>query len=36
MNKVNLAEKFSLFNGLWKPKIVGELNNQLQKMKFMC
>ena len=32
MDKVNLAEKFSLFNGLWEPKIVGELNNQYVKL----
>ena len=25
--KVNLAEKFSLFHDLWSPKIVGELND---------
>lgn len=28
MNKVNLAEKFSLFSEYWSPKIVGELNGQ--------
>ncbi len=32
MDKINLAEKFSLFNGLWEPKIVGELNNQYVKL----
>ena len=32
MNKVNLADKFSMFNGLWEPKIVGELNNQHVKI----
>lgn len=32
MNKVNLAEKFSMFNSLWEPKIVGELNNQHVKI----
>ena len=32
MNKVNLAEKFSLFDGLWEPKIAGELNNQYVKL----
>lgn len=32
MNKVNLVEKFSLFNRLWEPKIVGELNNQYVKL----
>ena len=28
MQKVNLAEKFSLFTEHWSPKIVGELNGQ--------
>lgn len=32
MEKVNLAEKFSSFQDYWKPKIVGELNNQLIKL----
>ncbi|HEX8491998.1 MAG TPA: cupin domain-containing protein [Pyrinomonadaceae bacterium] len=32
MEKVNLAEKFSLFHEYWKPKIVGELNGQLIKL----
>lgn len=32
MEKVNLAEKFSLFQEYWKPKIVGELNGQLIKL----
>lgn len=32
MNRVNLADKFSLFNGFWDPKIVGELNNQYVKL----
>lgn len=32
MNKVNLAEKFSLFHGLWEPKIVGYLNDQYVKL----
>lgn len=32
MNKVNLAEKFSLINKQWEPKIVGELNNQHIKL----
>ena len=27
-NKVNIKEKLSLINDLWKPRIVGELNNQ--------
>lgn len=32
MQKVNLAEKFSLFDGHWEPKIAGELNNQYVKL----
>ena len=32
MEKINLAQKFSLFNEHWSPKIVGELNNQLVKL----
>jgi mannose-6-phosphate isomerase-like protein (cupin superfamily) len=32
MNKVNLAEKFSLFSDHWSPKIVGELNGQMIKL----
>jgi mannose-6-phosphate isomerase-like protein (cupin superfamily) len=32
MEKVNLAEKFSLFNEHWTPKIVGELNGQHVKL----
>ena len=32
MKKVNLSEKFSLFEGYWEPKIVGELNGQLVKL----
>jgi len=32
MNKVNLAEKFSLFSEYWSPKIVGELNGQHVKL----
>jgi len=36
MEKVNLREKFSLFNDCWKPKIVGELNSQQVKLvKFL-
>jgi len=36
MEKVNLAEKFGLFDEHWSPKIVGELNGQnvmLAKLK---
>jgi len=32
MNKVNLAEKLSLFHEYWKPKVVGELNGQYVKL----
>jgi mannose-6-phosphate isomerase-like protein (cupin superfamily) len=32
MGKVNLAEKFSLFDEHWSPKIVGELNGQYVKL----
>ena len=32
MKKINLEEKFSLFNDHWNPRIVGELNNQQVKL----
>jgi len=32
MKKVNLAEKFNLFNEYWSPHIVGELNGQYVKL----
>ena len=32
MEKINLKEKFSLFNDHWNPRIVGELNNQQVKL----
>lgn len=32
MNKIILAEKFSLFSEYWSPKIVGELNGQNVKL----
>ncbi len=32
MNKINLAQKFSLFSTHWDPKIVGELNGQHVKL----
>ena len=32
MQKVNLKEKFSLFNEHWQPKVVGELNGQHVKL----
>jgi mannose-6-phosphate isomerase-like protein (cupin superfamily) len=30
--KINLKQKFSLFNDRWSPKIVGELNGQYVKL----
>jgi mannose-6-phosphate isomerase-like protein (cupin superfamily) len=32
MTKVNLAEKFSLFNDHWSPKIIGEANGHYIKL----
>lgn len=32
MNKVNLAEKFALFDDYWSPKIAGEFNGQQIKL----
>ncbi|HIP39243.1 MAG TPA: cupin domain-containing protein [Desulfocapsa sulfexigens] len=32
MNKVDLKEKFSLFNEHWQPRIAGELNGQYVKL----
>ena len=32
MEKVNLAEKFSVFNDYFNPRIVGELNGQQVKL----
>src|SRR6478672_7311556 len=32
MEKVNLLQKFQLFNEQWSPKIVGELNGQMVKL----
>ncbi len=32
MHAVNLAEKFSLFNDHWNPRVVGELNGQQVKL----
>ncbi len=32
MDKVNLAQKFSLFNEQYKPKIVGEINDTYVKL----
>jgi mannose-6-phosphate isomerase-like protein (cupin superfamily) len=32
VDKVNLAEKFGLFDEYWSPRIVGELNEQYVKL----
>ena len=32
MKKINLEEKFSLFNDHWGPKVVGEMNGQQVKI----
>lgn len=32
IRKVNLEEKFKLFNDYWSPKLVGELNGQHVKL----
>lgn len=32
MDKVNLAEKFRMFDERWSPRIVGELNGQYVKL----
>ena len=32
MEKINLAEKFALFQETWTPKIVGQLNGQFIKL----
>jgi mannose-6-phosphate isomerase-like protein (cupin superfamily) len=32
MDKVNLKEKFTLFDDYWSPKIVGELNDSYIKL----
>lgn len=32
MDKVNLAQKFNLFDEHWSPQIVGELNEQYVKL----
>jgi hypothetical protein len=34
MNKINLAQKFSLFDKPWQPKIIGELNNSYIKFDY--
>ncbi len=32
MEKVNIAQKFNLFQEYWRPKIVGELNDSYVKL----
>ena len=32
MNKINIAEKLSLFQDHWNPRIIGSLNNQHVKL----
>ena len=32
MDKVNIAQKFSMFKDFWSPKIVGELNDSHVKL----
>ncbi len=32
MKKINIAEKFSLFDDLWTPKIIAQSNDQLVKL----
>lgn len=32
MEKINLAEKFSLFSDHWNPRVIGELNGQHIKL----
>jgi len=32
INRINIREKFDLISDYWKPKIVGELNNQQIKL----
>lgn len=32
MNKINIKEKFKLFNEYWTPKILGELNGNYVKI----
>jgi mannose-6-phosphate isomerase-like protein (cupin superfamily) len=32
MEKINLAQKLSLFKDLWSPRVVGELNGQYVKL----
>ncbi|HEX8475651.1 MAG TPA: cupin domain-containing protein [Pyrinomonadaceae bacterium] len=32
MDKINISEKFSLFDEYWKPKIAGEINDSYIKL----
>lgn len=32
MNPINVKEKLDLFNDLWSPKVIGELNGQQVKL----
>jgi mannose-6-phosphate isomerase-like protein (cupin superfamily) len=32
MEKINVAQKFGLFNDYWSPKIVGEINDSYVKL----
>ena len=32
MNKVNIAQKLEMFDDLWSPRIVGQLNGQHVKL----
>ena len=32
MNKINVNDKFSLFNEHWQPKVIAELNGQAVKL----
>ncbi|TQV77200.1 cupin domain-containing protein [Aliikangiella marina] len=32
MNKINIGEKFALFNEEWTPKVIAESNGQLVKL----
>ena len=32
MKKINLEEKFNLFNDHWSPKVLGEMNGQHVKI----
>ena len=32
MNKINIAEKFGLFDQQWTPKVISQSNGQLVKI----